>query len=158
MQRINCILNDPDFNTYLDKNARSELSRIYCVHDRTHALDVARIAYILNLEQRLGLDKETIYAAALLHDIGRWLEYENGEDHAKASARLAEPILHSCGFTAAEGRMITNAIKSHRLADGASSLVGLLYRADKLSRNCVRCAALGTCKRFLNGETPHFEY
>ena len=70
-----------------------EQDRIFCRHDTTHFLDVARIAYIENLENGLGLAKEEIYAAALLHDIGRHLQYTRGIPHEQASAMEAEGIL-----------------------------------------------------------------
>ena len=37
-----------------------EKSRIFCKHDLQHSLDVARIAYILNLEADLKIEKEII--------------------------------------------------------------------------------------------------
>lgn len=79
-----------------------------------HLLDVCRISWILNLEEGLLIDKERIYAAALLHDIGRWVEYETGQDHAMASGELAEDILDRCGFSGNEKADIIEAIKSHR--------------------------------------------
>lgn len=42
----------------------------------SHLLDVARIAYIRNLEKGYGFRKDVIYAAAVLHDIGKALQYE----------------------------------------------------------------------------------
>ena len=62
-----------------------EASREFCRHDVTHFLDVARLAWIENLERGLGVSKEEIYAAALLHDIGRHLQYEKGIPHDEAS-------------------------------------------------------------------------
>ena len=41
-----------------------------------HLLDVARLAWIFNLEANQEISKERIYAAALLHDIGRHIQYE----------------------------------------------------------------------------------
>ena len=56
-------------------------------------MDVARIAYILSADRAYAVSKEIIYAAALLHDIGKWKQYEDGTPHEKASADLAEQIL-----------------------------------------------------------------
>ena len=103
-----------------------------CRHDRAHFLDVARLAYIENLERGLGVDKELIYAAALLHDIGRHLQYTQNIPHDEAGAQLAE---------------IMQAILQHR-GDGDRSrdgLAALLYRADKASRACLFCAAEPEC-------------
>ena len=52
-------------------------------------MDVARIAYIENLEAQLGLEKEDIYIAALLHDLGRVDEYESGIGHHIAGRKRA---------------------------------------------------------------------
>ncbi len=48
---------------------------------------MARIAYIRNLEEGLGFDKEMIYAAAVLHDIGKSLQYEEKVPHEIAGER-----------------------------------------------------------------------
>ena len=157
MLRVNKLLADSDFLGYLQKNRDCEASRIYCRHDLTHALDVARIAWILNLEEDQGLDKEVVYAAALVHDIGRWREYETGISHAEASRDLAEDLLTACGFTPAETDAILLAVGGHR-SSGGDGLSGLLYRADKLSRNCPGCASIQTCKKFQHGEKPFLSY
>lgn len=157
MQKINALFKNPDYITYLQKNRDCEINRIYCRHDLNHALDVARIAYILNLEEQLGFDKETVYAMALVHDIGRWKEYETGIPHEEAGQVLAEDLLKNCGFKGSALDGILQAIGEHRVA-GKPSLSSLLYRADKLSRNCTGCAAIKTCKRFTNNEVPFLAY
>ncbi len=158
MERINYILNDPDFLNYLNKNIEAEADRIYCHHDIAHYLDVSRIAYIISLEQKLDVDKVILYAMGILHDIGRWMEYENGIDHAIASKKLAEGILHKCEFSEIEIKEILSAIEGHRKKGGTSFLADILYRADKFSRNCILCNARITCKKFQNGEKPFLRY
>jgi HD superfamily phosphodiesterase len=152
MRRINLILNDPDFLSYVQKIQAAEADRIYCRHDMPHFLDVSRIAYIMSLEGKLDIGKEIIYAAGLLHDMGRWMEYESGVDHAIAGKELAAGILRKYDFSEAEIGEIFIAIESHRTGAGSSPLADILYRADKLSRNCVFCEARNECKRFRNGE------
>ena len=76
---------------------------------------MARIAYIENLENGLGLAKEEIYAAALLHDIGRHLQYTKGIPHEQASAMEAEGILKDCGFAKEERERILGAILQHTI-------------------------------------------
>lgn len=61
-------------------------------------MDVARLMYIYNLEERAGLEKELIYAAALLHDIGRYEQISRGTPHHISGARIAEEIMADCGF------------------------------------------------------------
>lgn len=88
-----------------------------------------------------------IYAAALLHDIGRWKQYEDKTPHEKASAALAPEILSDCGFTKEETEQIVNAISNHRNAAvrDEQSFNGILYRADKMSRSCFCCEAETAC-------------
>jgi uncharacterized protein len=152
MKRINGILNDAEYLRHLDRIQKAEAGRIYCRHDMAHFLDVSRIARIISLEENIDIEKELVYAAGFLHDIGRWVEYENGTDHAVASKEIAEKILARHNFTEAERGKIGAAIEGHRTGGAASSLADILYRADKLSRNCVLCGAVTTCKKFQNGE------
>lgn len=158
MKRINDILCDPDYLKYLDRNQKAEIDRIYCHHDITHLLDVCRIAYILSLEEHILVDKDVIYGAGLLHDIGRWKEYEEGIDHAIASKDLAEEILRKVDFTETEQQEILLAIEWHRKRDSPSDLADILYRADKLSRNCLLCQGKETCNKFQNGEKSFLRY
>ena len=146
MNRIDAILRHPSFVESLGRTAKLEKDRVFCGHGMDHLLDVARIAYALSLETGLGAEKETIYAAALLHDIGRPLQYENGTPHEQESARIAESILPECGYGKSDTAMILDAIASHRTRNGEKpGFSGLLYRADKLSRRCFDCTASDEC-------------
>ena len=105
-------------------------------------------AQIQQLEKELGFSKETIYAMALLHDIGRNLEYEKGLSHHEIGGAIALDILTQVGFSNEEKELICQAIRSHKeLGDKEDncSLNYLLYRADKLSRNCFSCKAKDSC-------------
>ena len=146
-ERINRILTHPSYIEYVSQNAEKEQDRVFCHHDMGHFLDVARLAEILNLTEAYGQDAELIYAAALLHDIGRHIQYETGEDHALVSARMAPAILKDCGFMQEEAEQIVSAIATHRLAEvrDRKDLNGLLYRADKLSRPCYCCKQESAC-------------
>ena len=75
MTRVNRIRNHPLYRESLHNIEKLEQERIFCGHNAQHLLDTARLAYIENLERNLGISKEMIYAAALLHDIGRGLQY-----------------------------------------------------------------------------------
>ncbi|MFW5649211.1 MAG: HD domain-containing protein [Candidatus Alkaliphilus sp. MAG34] len=147
MERVNCILEDTGFLEHIAKIKKLEKDRIFCRHDLNHLLDVCRIAWILNLEEKLLIDKDKVYAAALLHDIGRWVEYETGQDHAIISGELAEDILDRCGFSESEKTDIIGAIKGHRKKEHSTDLGRILYRADKLSRPCFNCEAIDQCKK-----------
>lgn len=147
MERIDAIMRHELFQTCQEKIRQEEKQRIYCKHGLEHSLDVARIAYILNTEEDGGLDRELIYAMALIHDLGRSEEYETGISHHEAGGKLAERILPECGFTIEETKLISQAIRTHKKAELETGdyCSSLLYRADKLSRNCFSCEAEHTC-------------
>lgn len=147
MDRINKILNNEKYRHYVQLNEKEEKTRKFCRHDMAHFLDVARIAFIFNLEKGLGLEKEIVYAAALLHDIGKHLQYTDGIAHEEASAWLAPPVLAECEYNKSEILLITEAILKHRdkTAAGEANLAGILYCADKASRPCFSCSAEKEC-------------
>ena len=144
---IQRIWEHPLFQESLLAIERLEQDRIFCGHDRNHLLDVARIAYIESLETDAQIPKYLIYASALLHDIGRHLQYTDGTPHHEASARIAAQILPECGFTEEDTARILDAILSHRDSGKRSDdgLAGLIYRADKRSRCCFACSAEPVC-------------
>jgi len=161
MERVNAVLKHPEFCNRLRKIAELERDRVFCGHGLEHMLDVARIAYIQSLEignrefkwgikgaSNPGVIKELIYAAALLHDIGRARQYEDGTPHEQESARIAAKILPECRFDENETSLILDAILSHRAkSDGEiEGFAGLMCRADMLSRRCYDCAVSKDCK------------
>lgn len=145
MKRVQYILSHPSYQEYLKKIREEEQERIFCRHDLSHFQDVARLAYIFKLERGYEVSKELIYAAALLHDIGKWQQYRKGIPHETASSRLAEEVLLDAGFLEPERRQIRQAILHHRRGDGTEELDILLYDADKMSRNCYACPVKETC-------------
>lgn len=149
-KRLSFIRRHPLYVSSLHRLEELEKTRIFCRHQTEHLLDVARIAYILNLEGGLGLSRDLIYAAALLHDIGKSRQYEEGIPHETASADLAERILSDMpsdlAFTAEEQLQILTAIRGHRKPrSGAGPLESLLYKSDKMSRTCFACPAEPEC-------------
>lgn len=146
MTRIDKIIKNSTFQALIGKIKEQEKNRRFCRHDIGHCMDVARIAYILNLEEGYGLSKEMIYAAALLHDIGRAEIPETGVDHHVVSVEYAERILTEAGFDRNEETQILEAVFMHN-TDGLSKpgLPVLLFRADKLSRACYSCEAYEDC-------------
>lgn len=148
MDKISRILNHPVFKECIRLNEETEADRIFCHHDAEHAFAVARIAMLLNQEEKLGLSKDLIYGAALLHDCGRYKQYTQQIPHEKASANIAEQILSECGYGKEEILCIREAVLSHRgfVAETKESILAeLLYRADKMSRNCFLCKAYKEC-------------
>ena len=147
MQRVNSICSHPLWKSCVSKILDLERERIFCCHDTSHFLDVARIAWIENLEKRLAISREMIYAAAMLHDIGRHLQYMQGVPHDEGSVSKASDILKDSGFDEKEQAEILSAIRMHRNPDAASrdDLAGIIYRADKKSRICAFCSASDKC-------------
>lgn len=147
MERIDKIVEDQVFLMHLAAIETAEAARFFCKHGMVHFLDVARIAWILNLEDGLGLQKDVVYAAALLHDIGKQVQYTNGTSHEIAGSEIAPPILKACGYNEDEIEEIRLAILSHRDPNVAEekSLRGILYRADKVSRACYACNMSHEC-------------
>lgn len=160
LEEINRILRDPDYLACLRENARREAGRVFCRHGPQHMLDVARLAYILLLESgQLAIvarerGRELVYAAGLLHDIGRWRQYDGNGDHAPAGAELAGPILLRAGFSPAEVELVGRAIAEHRLSSEGTSILGrVLARADDLSRACWQCRVRENCYKADRMET-----
>lgn len=148
MKRVDAILRHPLFEEKLRLLDELEAERAFCHHDLTHLLDVARLMWIDALEQGLALDRDVVYAAALLHDLGRVEQIQHGIPHEQASAALAERILPDAGFAADEVETVIAAIRCHRgsaPADARNALGEILYRADKACRLCWRCDARGAC-------------
>ena len=147
MQRIDAILQDTRFQYGLTKINLLEQERIFCKHGLSHLLDVARIAWIMVLENNLNIKKDIVYGAALLHDLGRYRQYEEAIPHSLASAELVEQILPAAGYTDQETMWVVNAIREHGVEPREQGqLARILYDADKLSRNCFDCTAQPDCK------------
>ncbi|MEG0971295.1 MAG: HD domain-containing protein [Lachnospiraceae bacterium] len=117
-----------------------EKKRKFCRHGLEHYLSVARIAYIMNLEQELHQDKEFIYLCALLHDIGRVYEYENGQPHELGGVVLAKKFLEEIDYPQEKRAEILKGIGEHRKEEDT-----LFWFADKRARNCFLCEAAADC-------------
>ncbi len=150
MERVNRLLSSPGYRAHLEALQKYEEDRLFCRHHLDHFLDVARLCWIYLLEERgaQAYSRDLVYAAALLHDIGRWMEYEGLGCHARGSAELAGPLLTEAGYSPEESRLITAAVLEHRQKEGAefSSPLGyFLRKADKHSRLCFHCSARSSC-------------
>ena len=86
-----------------------------------------------------------IYAAALLHDLGRLAQYTTGAPHAQAGVPMAQELLHETAFTAQEQEEILRAVSRHRTGDAPDSLAQIIFEADHASRMCFACKAADTC-------------
>lgn len=147
MERVDRIIRNEIFLENLRKNEAAEVDRPFCRHAMVHFLDVCRLAWIFVLEEGLDLSKDVVYAAGLLHDIGKHRQYLDGTPHEIASSEIAPKILEECGYSEKETAVIISAISTHRDASIAQNrdLNGILYRADKKSRSCFDCKAEAEC-------------
>ena len=142
------IYEHPLYQKELERIRKFEVDRIFCNHGFDHFMDVARIAYILNLEHNLGISRNIIYAAAILHDIGRAKQYDEGIPHEEAGADLVGIILADCGYSDSDIAVIVDAIRNHRSnhVDNTQNTLGdILYIADKTARQCFDCTAQKEC-------------
>lgn len=180
LKRIELLLKVPLYQENMNLNAQEEQEARYCLHDFQHHLDVARIAYILVLEnndlnyfiKENGVSgklaaKEIIYAAGLLHDIGKWKEQQEGIDHASFGARVAREILPHAFFNPHEVEIIGRAIYEHSNIRTEMSFLGeRIHRADNLSRMsnfsllCSECSYRNLCPKVKKMEITisSFEY
>lgn len=133
------------------KNAVKQLSllekeRIFCKHDMEHFLNTARIAVILCFEKGINADTDAVYSAALLHDLGRIDEYDNGTPHHIASVKRAKEILSEVNCKEEFAAMVLSLISNHRNKEICEdSMEKIFYLADKKSRNCFCCQAQKEC-------------
>ena len=146
MERVNKLITDEEYIRLSESIELAERERKFCRHGLTHSLDVARICYILNLEENLGIKKDVIYACALVHDLGRAVEYESGLPHHEAGSLIARRLLERAGFEEKEVSLISEAVSLHKdVIETENRLAIILCRADKLSRMCFDCAAKEEC-------------
>lgn len=154
MENINIILNNKEYKHALEKLSEYERNREFCNHTIEHFMDVSRIAYIMVLEEKLNVSKEVIYAIGLLHDIGRVKQYEEGIHHDIASVEMSKEILKETSFTDEEINIILNGIANHR-KESDNKLEEIIYKADKLSRQCFNCKAEKEC--YWSSEKKNFK-
>ncbi|MBK5200341.1 MAG: HD domain-containing protein [Spirochaetaceae bacterium] len=146
LDRVNLILKNKDFIKYYNNIIAFESDRIFCKHDMEHILNVARIMIIKDGEySKPPVDKDIIYALAVLHDLGRAIQYASGIDHNIAGGQLAKEILPQCNYNNEEIELISSRIINHNKIQATSYLSHLLHYADKLSRNCFVCSAKDLC-------------
>mgnify|MGYP002770941781 CR=1 FL=1 len=149
MKYVDRLLTETDYLSLLEQLEELERDRPFCRHGLTHLLDTARIAWILVLEKKgscmhpgnkekvaqpereLAVEerscdgedivKEAIYLAALLHDLGRMREYEDGTPHHIAGAAEAERLLARIRYPEERAEWILAAVAGHRRGEGGDS-------------------------------------
>lgn len=154
MNNIDAIMSNKLYKESLEKLSEYERDREFCNHTIEHFIDVSRIAYIMVLEEKLSVSKEIIYAIGLLHDIGRVRQYEEGIHHDIASVEMSIEILKETNFTEYEIDTILNGIANHR-KESDNKLEEIIYKADKISRQCFNCKAEKEC--YWSSEKKNFK-
>lgn len=84
------LLAHPDYQRAIRAIAEREQDRRFCRHGLDHVSDVARLLWILVLENERPFDKDTVLLTAMLHDIGRSVA---GDNHDAESIRIARTLL-----------------------------------------------------------------
>jgi len=174
LKRVELLINEALYNEHMQRNVSQEVEPKIYEHGFHHHLDVARITYILILEhndlnyfvRESGLSgklaaKEVIYAAGLLHDIGKWKEYKEGIEHASYGAMVARDILPRAFFNPNEVDIICRAIYEHSNISKDMSFLGeRVHRADNLSRVYTERDFREQCSTMKNKEIciSTFEY
>lgn len=147
MEYVRRLIQETDYLKQMKQLEELERERRFCCHGLNHVLDVARIAWIHALEDGSLVDKEEIYLAALLHDLGRILEYQEEIPHHEAGRKLADTFLSRIGYPAEKRSRITAVIGEHREKDKLKDeFTELIKSADNSSRNCFYCEAEKECK------------
>lgn len=148
MKYVEQLLSNERYQSLTNQLELLERERIFCKHGFEHGLDVARIAYIMNLEMSLGQEKEEIYLSALLHDIGRIQEYQNGTDHQEASVQIAEELLEEIDYPKEKREPVLKRVREHRhlsLEQQEITVDNFFWFADKKARNCFLCKQQKDC-------------
>jgi uncharacterized protein len=115
-------------------------------HGMDHTERVTRMCRIIG--KREDADMEILIPAALLHDIARPLEKEQGLPHEAEGARMAEAYLASIHYNPARIPAISAAIRSHRFRSEekpATLEAKILSDADKLDA----LGAVGIARTFM---------
>lgn len=144
LKNTNQLFSNYDYQFYLSKIDSHEKNRDFCRHNMTHFLSVARITTIKCLEKQMNLSKDLIYTTALLHDIGRFIQYEDSTPHEIASHKLAYTFLETLDFSSKENSIILDAIINHRNPKSLG-FNRIFYLSDKLSRECFSCPVEKEC-------------
>lgn len=161
MEKIARIFENEIFAETIRRVEEAEKDRVFCRHGISHLIDVARVAWIMCLENGLPLEKEMVYATALFHDIGRMEEYETGTPHDQASCDMARRILPECGFSAEEIERVCAAIMTHKNKsferESSDDLAEVIRFADKASRLCFICDVRDECYWPEQVKTKHLD-
>lgn len=147
MEYVKKLLQETDYLQQMKVLEELEIERRFCRHGLSHVLDVARIAWIQVLEEGMFHEKETVYLTALLHDMGRIGEYQEGTPHHEAGIGMAEAYLSQIGYPGEKSKLVLEAIGQHREKEKLNDeFINIIKQADSISRNCFFCEVTKECK------------
>lgn len=154
--RVKELWDHPVYQKRYKRLQQLEGKRKFCRHDEEHFAKTAAIAMDVAKNNGLCLSSDVICMAALLHDMGRVQEIEQGISHAQASYDFAKEILGLMSYDTLATKKICEAIRCHSqrgdvidrmdARETLETLSQILSFADQFSRNCYECDAAKECK------------
>lgn len=140
----NQLLSLPEYQSILSTLEKIESDRIFCRHNLSHFLDVARICKLILLENNIPASDDCIYLTSLLHDVGRISQNKN---HKKASVDIAKNLLEKINYPIHDRKIILTAIAEHgfRGKHNPVNFTEAFSLADNISRACYHCSASQEC-------------
>ena len=100
-------------------------------------------------QKKCEMLKDLFYTCALLHDIGRAVQYETGVHHSIAGQELARQVLEDVQAPASWLGLILDVVAEHshgEFSEGDRSLEYYIMKADHDCRLCFGCQASDSCK------------
>lgn len=173
MKYCDRVLKHPIFEKFMQEIRQLEADRVYCRHELEHGVDVARLAWIYYMEDKLDDDsqnvgvlywkrpsygewveekeevKDLIYTCALLHDIGRVTQYRTGIHHSISGVEPAMQILQDIEAPESWVKEIMDVVSEHShgsISDKKKNLEYYITKADHDCRLCFACQASDSCK------------
>jgi len=125
---------DPAQRDAVERYVKEQMAKLG-LHGLPHVKRVQRLCMWLSKRVK-GVDLMVVDLAALLHDVGKYVEKDNDElDHGKVSADMAEVFLKSVGFDEARLDAVCHAIRVHTHGEPPRSVEAkILHDADVLDK------------------------
>jgi uncharacterized protein len=123
-------------------------------HGLDHIQRVVSLCEVIGREE--NADMTVLLPAAILHDIARPIETQEGVPHEEAGAQMAERYLRSIAYDEETIRNITHAIRTHRyrsVRKPETLEARILSDADKLDA----MGATGIARTFIRAGEHHGE-
>ncbi len=118
----------------IEQYAKEQMAKLG-LHGWPHVKRVQRLCMQLAKTMK-EVDVEVLSAAALLHDVGKYVEKENSAvDHGRISAEMAEEFLSSVNFDEKKVNAVCQAIRVHTHGEEPRSVEAeIVHDADFLDK------------------------